>query len=104
MTPAKLAAKHNIEVWEDRIVEMHCRSCGSECSVHGGYQDANRDLCPDCSGDCSVTETGKRGWFYWSCAPGCLPDTDASGPYETEDLALADATEGLDDDDAEITS
>jgi hypothetical protein len=31
------------------------------------------------------------GWYWWSCFPGCLPDGDASGPFNTEAEAIADA-------------
>jgi hypothetical protein len=31
------------------------------------------------------------GWYWWSCFPGCLPDSEPYGPYETEAEALADA-------------
>jgi len=37
------------------------------------------------------------GWYYWACFPGCLPDGDPVGPFETEAAALADAREGMDD-------
>lgn len=33
------------------------------------------------------------GWFYWFCFPGCMPDSDANGPYETEALAVKAAQE-----------
>jgi len=34
--------------------------------------------------------------FYWqSCMPGCLPDGEPSGPFETEQEALDDARDGL---------
>ena len=30
--------------------------------------------------------------FYWQpCFPGCLPDDDPIGPFETEEEAMADA-------------
>lgn len=48
----------------------------------------------DDNGDC----TGS-GWYWWSCFPGCLPDGDPVGPFETEVEALADAQKGCDDDD-----
>ena len=33
--------------------------------------------------------------FYWqACFPGCLPDSEPSGPFETEAEALADAQDG----------
>ncbi len=31
------------------------------------------------------------GWYWWSCFPGCLPDSEPVGPFETEASALADA-------------
>jgi hypothetical protein len=31
------------------------------------------------------------GWYWWTCLPGCLPDSDPVGPFETEEDALADA-------------
>jgi hypothetical protein len=34
---------------------------------------------------------GPRGWYWWSCFPGCLPDSDPMGPFDTEAEALADA-------------
>ena len=46
---------------------------------------------------CSPTEDSafgqpmEPGWYWWSCFPGCLPDSDPVGPFETESEALADA-------------
>lgn len=34
---------------------------------------------------------GLAGWYWWSCFPGCLPDSDPIGPFNTSELALADA-------------
>jgi hypothetical protein len=30
------------------------------------------------------------GWYWWHCFPGCLPDGEAIGPFETEADAVAD--------------
>ena len=38
----------------------------------------------------SITNSG---WYYWACFPGCLPDGDPIGPFDTEAEALADARE-----------
>ena len=38
----------------------------------------------------TVTEAG---WYWWSCFPGCLPDSDPYGPFATEQEAIADAQE-----------
>ena len=31
------------------------------------------------------------GWYWWPCFPGCLPDGDAVGPFQTEREAVEDA-------------
>lgn len=31
------------------------------------------------------------GWYWWPCLPGCLPDGDPIGPFETEHKAKQDA-------------
>ena len=33
------------------------------------------------------------GWYWWACFPGCLPDGDAIGPFNSEELAAANALE-----------
>lgn len=35
----------------------------------------------------------KGGWFYHYCFPGCLPDSDPFGPFDTYEAALKDAQE-----------
>jgi hypothetical protein len=32
-----------------------------------------------------------EGYYWWSCFPGCLPDGEPNGPFDTLDEALADA-------------
>ena len=31
------------------------------------------------------------GYYWWPCSPGCLPNSDATGPFTTEAEAIADA-------------
>jgi hypothetical protein len=41
-------------------------------------------------------QAGERlspGWYWWPCLPGCLPDGEPMGPFETKELALKDARE-----------
>lgn len=33
------------------------------------------------------------GWYWWACSPGCLPDSEAVGPFDSMDAALANARE-----------
>jgi hypothetical protein len=38
--------------------------------------------------DAMVEEKGiQGGWFYWYCFPGCLPDSDPIGPYDSAEDA-----------------
>jgi len=36
----------------------------------------------------------EKGWYYWACFPGCLPDGEPEGPFGSEVEALADAQGG----------
>jgi hypothetical protein len=37
-------------------------------------------------------ETVKPGWYWWSCVPGCLPDSEwATGPFTSATRAAGDA-------------
>lgn len=38
----------------------------------------------------SAAASALAGWYWWSCLPGCLPDSDPVGPFATEAEALAD--------------
>jgi hypothetical protein len=34
--------------------------------------------------DAMIEEEGiQGGWFYWYCFPGCMPDSDPIGPYDS---------------------
>lgn len=77
------------------------------------YFDPKRESDPHALPDCEVFyasadelesdapgEYLPAGWYWWACFPGCLPDSDPFGPFETEAEALADARDfdGLCDD------
>lgn len=51
--------------------------------------------------DKETDEYGERaypdGWYWWSCQPGCLPDGDPVGPFDSEEAAIIDCREGLED-------
>jgi len=42
-------------------------------------------------------EPYEPGWYWWSCLPGCLPEGDPTGPFETYEEALDDAREGVEE-------
>jgi hypothetical protein len=34
------------------------------------------------------------GYYWWTCCPGCMPESDASGPFDAEEEANEDAGGG----------
>ena len=60
------------------------------------YSDETRAADPHALPDVEtfyVTSTNQRftrGWYWQACFPGCLPDSEPFGPFETEAEALAD--------------
>lgn len=40
-----------------------------------------------------VAASNLAGWYFWFCLPGCLPDSDAFGPYQTEKEAISELRE-----------
>jgi hypothetical protein len=50
---------------------------------------------PEDSSEEEIREQAKysEGWYYWTCFPGCLPDSAPEGPFASEDGAIADARE-----------
>lgn len=44
------------------------------------------------SGDWDET-IEEPGWYYWFCFPGCMPDSEPFGPFESEQAAIDDARE-----------
>lgn len=80
----------DLEVWLDTIYEITC--CCGVTEVPG--QPENPITCPSCERQAeSGKSTGRTGYFYWFCLPGCLPDSDAYGPFDSEEVALEQARE-----------
>lgn len=63
---------------------------------YGSFEVFHHDGERVADGDCWANEDGENlpaGWYWWACFPGCLPDGDPVGPFDTEEEALADARE-----------
>ena len=56
------------------------------------WHDGERTSADDCWTDTNG-EPLSAGWYFWSCFPGCMPEGDPNGPYETEDEAWAEVEE-----------
>ena len=54
--------------------------------------DRHGERC-DSDPDDDSLEPCEAGYYFWACLPGCLPDSEPSGPYETEDEAIEAARE-----------
>jgi len=71
-----------------RAALLACDECGTDTIIptdRSTYAD-----CPTC-GETGVTNN--VAWYWRPCFPGCLPDGDPVGPFDSEADALADARE-----------
>ena len=50
---------------------------------YGSFETFQMYGCPDF----------EDGWYWQCCFPGCLPDSEAYGPFKTEDDAIKDAND-----------
>lgn len=41
----------------------------------------------------SLNFNNDEGFYWWPCFPGCMPDGEAIGPFNTAEEAIADARE-----------
>jgi ribosomal protein S27E len=84
----------DVEVFYARPVVIGCGECGNTTAPWNGEYDNQSLECPIC-GDTALTgrfaQSSTGRWWWWSCFPGCLPDSEPSGPFDTEAEALADA-------------
>jgi hypothetical protein len=81
----------DVELWEDYIVEIDCPCCGVHEVPYESAYATETLYCPSCglSPDGITAEaTGITAFWYWYCFPGCLPDSDVYGPYNTEKEAM----------------
>ena len=52
---------------------------------------ADENLCTDWNEYAEEGTEYTPGFYWWPCYPGCLPDGEPSGPFETEEEALENA-------------
>ena len=78
----------NVEVF--RGILRTCTDCGAEQLADDSV--IGDDAFPDCECDESHINSSP-GWFWQACFPGCLPDGEPNGPFDSEAEALAAARE-----------
>ena len=64
-----------------------------ELMKHGRFRFANMNSRDQAAMlDALVEQEGiTGGWFWHSCFPGCLPDSEPNGPFKTRAEAIADS-------------
>ena len=77
----ELTAEEAALLDEDRIYEYSSREEHRLCFMNSKARAAMIDAI--------IAEEGlKGGWYYQYCFPGCLPDSEPYGPYDTKQDAI----------------
>ena len=88
----------DVEVF--RGYSFACSACDTDVPLFPDYYGLlhpEDEACPEC-GRIGVRLTSLISrWYYRFCFPGCLPDSDPFGPFDTQEEALADAQQGAEE-------
>jgi hypothetical protein len=82
----------DLEVFRASVID--CPTCAERYQYEPAGGVTVPDKCSAC-GESMKDEPIQSGWFYWYCFPGCLPDSEPYGPFESKEDALAEAREGI---------
>lgn len=72
------------EIFQRTKINLPCLDCGKTYHVHHIAHPATEE---------EGHMWGGAGFYWWPCFPGCLPDGEPSGPFESARAAIADADE-----------
>ena len=93
--PKRASDPHALPNIKRYLVFHHEHAKRERCFLNAGHKAELYGECiTDEDGDCLGT-----GWYWWSCFPGFMPDSDPFGPFESYEAALADAQQDADNDD-----
>lgn len=85
----QLTAHEVVEQDEDMIYEYMQRPEFRLAAMNKRDRDAMFDA--------MIEEEGVTGgWFYWYCFPGCMPDSEPFGPFDSYADAATDARDNCD--------
>lgn len=100
VTAASEAAAVVLDGAHQEVMLLDCGECET-CQIDSVVDvcDMNRHgtdvaRCPECGGSIPRSAVHQR-WFYWTCLPGCLPDSEPFGPYDTAVEAVQAALDSL---------
>lgn len=78
------------ESWQaERLAERMAERSDTDPELHPTTREA----------DLILEANALAGFYWWTCSPGCMPDSEASGPFESELEAVEDAGGGEYEDD-----
>lgn len=70
------------EYWGEKQAIIEC----CQILVPAGFE---YDQCPSCNGTKVLkTTTPHIKYWFWYCFPGCTPDSDVFGPYDSEEEVI----------------
>lgn len=87
--PARESDPHalpDVETWQSYYRD--CPECGAMVCTD---RQTDSWACAECGLLGKGSTSDPRGWFYWYCFPGCLPDGGPNGPFTSEAEAIAEA-------------
>ena len=76
--------------FKDPDCDCETCKCDDQPGEWGSFEVFYESACDVPSAEGGILETA-AGWYWWACFPGCLPDGEASGPFETAEAAYNDA-------------
>lgn len=94
----QLCSSHNVNVWSEPMVEVVHEGCGTYFVPASVGADGGCPSCEAAPAEVTVSTenlTTDPVWWWQTCSPGCLPDSDVMGPFDDETEALENATDGL---------
>lgn len=80
----------DVEIFEVKAGEWYVDEDGERVdpSEVESYEHPEQGTCYQVKATRMAVEPCKAGWYWWFCFPGCLPDSEPSGPFKTENAAL----------------
>lgn len=84
--------KYNLEVWHTTGAAARAHRAGAR-EAYNATTGNNTDFAQ------WAGEHGfqiRAGWYWWTCCPGCLPDSDPIGPFTSYTRAAEDALSAWD--------
>lgn len=84
-TPIYIVSCDHCRRDEDEYHMPACFECGQEATLLPLEAGEHASVRAD--------KTERIGFWYWHCFPGCMPESDAEGPFASYETALAHARE-----------